>query len=247
MKSILITGGPTIEPIDEVMKITNFSTGSLSVNLGEEFLKEGHNVCLILNHMVDAKRLGENPSLKILRVETTEEMMKEIEKESKSKNYDVVIHASAVGDYKADFSFRMEDLADEIWQAMKVSGNCSSKEELLNLMVNPKCKLDDSSKISSYQPNLTVKLGLTPKIISNLRDWFPQAKLIGCKLLENVSKEELYEVATKLCEKNRMDYILANDLADLRDGKNARYLVDKNGFTGTTLESPKEISEFAIQ
>jgi hypothetical protein len=92
-----------------------------------------------------------------------------------------------------------------------------------------------------------VKLGLTPKIIANLREWFPGAKLIGCKLLDSVSKEELFHVAAKLCEKNNMDYILANDLADLRNGMPARYLVTKNGFTGIKLETPKNIYKFVIE
>ena len=38
MKNVLITGGPTNEYIDEVMKITNMSTGSLSISLAKLFL-----------------------------------------------------------------------------------------------------------------------------------------------------------------------------------------------------------------
>ena len=48
MKNILITGGPTNEYIDEVMKITNMSTGSLSTNLGMRFLEAGYSVTLVL-------------------------------------------------------------------------------------------------------------------------------------------------------------------------------------------------------
>lgn len=247
MKNILITGGPTVEPIDEVMKITNFSTGSLSVNLAEDFLANGDFVCLVVNHIVDLKRIEEHPNLKISWVETTEEMMQAIYEESKLADYDVVIHASAVGDYKAAFTFRMEDLAEELFQKSQETNGFTSPEDILAVMTAPKCKLDDSSKISSYQPNLTVKLGLTPKIILNLRSWFPNAKLIGCKLLENVSKEELFQVATKLCVKNNVDYILANDLADLRRGETARYVVNKAGYTEIKLETPKEIFEFAIK
>ena len=40
MKKIIITGGPTNEPIDEVMKITNMSTGSLSTKLGALFFSK---------------------------------------------------------------------------------------------------------------------------------------------------------------------------------------------------------------
>lgn len=237
MKRILITGGPTNEFIDEVMKITNMSTGSLSTELGKKFLDAGYEVTLILNNMV--KFPVSSDSLKVVRVETTDDMLKALEAESKEGHYDCIIHASAVGDYKADFSFLLEDMAEEIFAAKP-----KSAEEILKIMENPKCKVNDDTKISSYQKNLTVKLTLTPKIISRLREWYPDTLLIGCKLLENVPKKELFEVATKLANKNDMDYIMANDLADLRNGLPARYLVTKEGFTGTTLETPEKIFEF---
>ena len=43
MKNILITAGPTNEYIDEVMKITNMSTGRLGIELARNFL-ESKNV-----------------------------------------------------------------------------------------------------------------------------------------------------------------------------------------------------------
>lgn len=247
MKRILITGGPTNEYIDEVMKITNMSTGSLSVALGEYFLKNGDSVCLVLNNSVHTEKLerceGAETNLKIVWVETTEEMLSALEGE-KGLAYDVIIHAAAVGDYKADFSFLLEDLAEELFKEGESRGGFKSPSEILDIMVNPACRLNDSSKISSYQENLTVKLTLTPKIIARLREWYPEATLIGCKLLENVPKEELFQVAQKLCSKNEMDYILANDLADLRKGLPARYLVNAQGYTGTKLETPADIFAF---
>ncbi|MEG2200465.1 MAG: phosphopantothenoylcysteine decarboxylase, partial [Anaerovorax sp.] len=203
--------------------------------------------CLVVNHVVNVQKIQEQAKVKICWVETTEEMLQAIYEESRLSNYDVVIHASAVGDYKAEFSFRMEDLAEELFKKQQEVGGFSNPEEILAVMTAPGCKLNDNSKISSYQPNLAVKLGLTPKIISNFRAWFPKTKLIGCKLLENVPKEELFQVATKLCVKNKVDYILANDLADLRRGRSTRYVVDNSGFTGIELETPKEIFEFAIK
>ena len=244
-KNILITGGPTNEYIDEVMKITNMSTGSLSLKLAEHFLKTGYRVSLILTNSINVAQLenidASAKMLKIIPIETTEEMLEAIETESRSAHFDALIHASAVADYKAAFSFLLEDLAEELFDHLS---EFKSSQNILKLLENPSCKLDDSSKISSYQKNLTVKLGLTPKVIANLRDWFPDTLLVGCKLLENVSKQELYETAAKLCVKNNMDYILANDLADLRAGNQARYLVSKDGFTGEILGNSENIFEF---
>ncbi len=238
MKKIIITGGPTNEPIDEVMKITNMSTGGTSVALAESFASAGYDVVAILNNAV---KLESRENLRIVRVEDTQEMMDAIEREARQDDIDALIHAAAAGDYKADFAFLLEDMADEIYKHLD---KVKSSEDILKIMEEPKCKIDNNNKISSYQKNLTVKLGLTPKIIGKLRFWFPNALLIGCKLLDGVEKGELFDVATALCNKNNMDYILANDLSDLRRGEMARYLINKDGFTQIVLNNTDAIFKF---
>lgn len=243
-KKILITAGPTNEYIDEVMKITNMSTGRLGIELTKNYLNEGYEVTLIATRSVVRSNLYErynlenNPNLKTIPIETTEDMLQALINESKNK-YDLVIHSSAVGDYKPEFSFRMEDLADELAQA--ITQGLITKEEILSILTNPKCKVNDDTKISSYEPHLTVKLTLTPKLISRLRKLFPEATLIGFKLLENVTKEHLLEVATKLCIKNDMDYIIANDLHDLRQGTHLSFLVNKDGYQNEQFTSSEDI------
>ena len=243
-KKILITAGPTNEYIDEVMKITNMSTGRLGIELTKNYLNEGYEVTLIATRSVirsnlyERYNLGNNPDLKTIPIETTEDMLQALINESKNK-YALVIHSSAVGDYKPEFSFRMEDLADELAQA--ITQGLITKEEILSILTNPKCKVNDNTKISSYEPHLTVKLTLTPKLISRLRELFPEATLIGFKLLENVTKEHLLEVAKKLCIKNNMDYIIANDLHDLRQGTHLSFLVNKDGYQNEQFTSPEDI------
>ena len=245
-KNILITAGPTNEYIDEVMKITNMSTGRLGVELTKNYLNEGANVTLIATRSVFRSGLFEryglvnNPNLKSIPIETTEDMYNALESESQNK-YDLVIHSSAVGDYKPEFSFRMEDLAKEIEVSIK-EGKITY-EELLEVLTNPNCKVNDDTKISSYEPHLTVKLTLTTKLISHLREWYPNALLVGFKLLENVEKEYLMEVARKLCIKNRMDYIIANDLHDLRQGQHLSFLVNEEGYQNVEFHSPEDIYE----
>ena len=254
MKNIIITGGPTNEYIDEVMKITNMSTGSLSTALAKYFLGAGCKVIAIFNYSVSIEKIQEMMAAEgipaercqHIGVETTEDMINALQKvhddmQAAGEKCDGIIHAAAVGDYKGEFSFLLEDMAEELFAAKDTA---KSPEDFLKIMENPKCKLNDDTKISSYQKNLTAKLTLTPKIIGKLREWFPETLLVGCKLLEGVPKEELYEVATRLAAKNNMDYILANDLADLRHGKMARHLCTKDGFTGIQLETPEEIFEF---
>lgn len=236
-KKILITGGPTNEYIDEVMKITNMSTGSFSIALVKAFGEAGYDVTAILNNSVNTETLPQN--VKIINIETTDEMLNAIKNVAIENEYQACLHTAAVGDYTADFSFLMSDMANEIFENLD---NIKTSQDILDIMLNPqKSKLDSSSKISSYQSDLTVKLGLTPKIISSLRKWMPNTVIIGCKLLENVSKDELFDVAQKLVNKNALDYVMANDLADLRKGEKTRYLISKTGFTNVKVEHAKDV------
>lgn len=248
MKRVLITGGPTNEYIDEVMKITNMSTGSLTLSLADRALEQGDEVTVIVTNSVLKSALfadygfkNGGRGIKVVPIETTQDMYEALKAEAESGLvYDTVIHASAVGDYKPQFSFRMEDMADELADDIMNAGTLE-RDELRDLILatltDPECKVNDDSKISSYEPHLTVKLTLTVKLIANLRRWFPNATLIGCKLLENVPREHLIDVAHHLCVKNDMDYIMANDLAELRNGQLIRYLVNRDGYTGIALNS----------
>ena len=245
MRKILITTGPTNEYIDEVMKITNMSTGRVGIELSRRFLAENLEVTLICTRSVvrsglyERYKLADEQNLKTIPIETTQDMYNALENES-GKNYDLVIHASAVGDYKPEFTFRMEDMASEILKRVQSS---MTYEDILDVLTNPKCKVKDDTKISSYEPHLTVKLTLTTKLISKLKGWFPDSVLIGFKLLENVEKEVLFDVAKALCIKNQMDYIIANDLADLRQGEHLSFLINNDGYTGKTFHSPADIFE----
>lgn len=256
MKKILITAGPTNEYIDEVMKITNMSTGRLGIELTNELSSRGYEVTLICTRSVTYNSLyfkyglENNPIVKTVKIETTEQMLQALTAEALEGNtYDLVVHAAAVGDYKPEFTFKMEDMASEISEMLyeEFNGELPVSEQIvtnkiLDVLTRPYCKVDDDTKISSYEPNLTVKLGLTPKLISHLKEWFPEATLVGFKLLENVTKDHIIEVATKLCNKNNMNYIIANDLHDLRQGKHISYLCNKDGYCNVDFHSPQDIA-----
>ena len=72
------------------------------------------------------------------------------------------------------------------------------------------------NKISSYEDNLVIVLKPTPKIISIIKNLSPSTYLVGFKLLDGVSKEELIEVAKRLQNKNNCDLVVANDLSNIR-------------------------------
>lgn len=237
---ILITGGPTNEYIDEVMKITNMSKGSLSKSLANDLARRGHEVQLLLNDGVNPDNIDK--SVKVELMDDADSLYKALERASAIK-FDVLVHAAAVGDYKADFCFSMESLADFICKNKSLT---EDKEKLYKALISDSSyHIDNDSKMSSGMDDLCVKMSLTPKIISHLRKMFGnETTIIGCKLLENVPEHELVEAARGLIEKNDVDYILANDLSKLRQGDSTRILVKKDGNDIEYLKIHEDISDF---
>lgn len=247
MKRILITGGPTNEYIDEVMKITNMSSGKLALQLAKYFSDDDYEVTLLITKTVKhplIEILGSRKNVGIMRFETTEELLLDIKTCSDMADYDIIVHSAAVADYKPEFSFRLEDMAKEIAEKIRSYQHVATMSTdvlsnvILDIMQNPECKVNDDTKISSMEPNLTVKLGLTPKIIASLRSMFPNAYICGFKLLENVSEQELIDASIKQIQKCNTDLVFANDLAELRKGNAARLVVNKNGYTDVKVDGP---------
>lgn len=247
MKRVLITGGPTNEYIDEVMKITNMSSGKVAVEMAKHFVEDGYEVTLLLtkgikNPMLD--KLENSGNFALMRFETTEELLNSIEVCATMAHYDIIIHSAAVADYKPEFSFRMEDMAEEIANfigdnARDINESFTTEDirrEIYHILTNPECKVNDDTKISSVEPNLTVKLGLTPKIIASLRQMFPNAFICGFKLLENVPEGELVEAAMKQIAKCHTNLVFANDLAELRKGNTSRLVVTQSGYNGIKVD-----------
>ena len=66
-----------------------------------------------------------------------------------------------------------------------------------------------------------------PKLISSVKTWNPDIRLIGFKLLVDVAQDQLLSVARASLEKNQAEMIVANDLSEIQDGKHRAYLVTK--------------------
>ena len=246
MKKVLITGGPTNEYIDEVMKITNMSSGKISIELANLFAQNGYDTTLLLTKgikhpLLDSIMSTENCS--VIRFETTEELYNLLE-ECSELQYDIIIHSAAVADYKPEFSFRLEDMAQEIARYVHYHRNDpvdAISNEIFHILKDPNCKVNDDTKISSVEPNLTVKLGLTPKIIKHLRQWYPNAYICGFKLLENVSEKELVDAAKKQLQSCNTNIVFANDLAELRKGNMSRLVVTPNGYNNIKVDGAEGI------
>lgn len=95
---LLITAGATAEHIDPVRIVTNKSSGKMGVAVAEEALSRGAAVTFIYGNATQPA-----PSrVKLLKVETTEEMYTAVLSELKSEKYDVMLAVAAAADWKPE-------------------------------------------------------------------------------------------------------------------------------------------------
>ena len=93
-KKVMVSGGPTYEPIDPVRFIGNHSSGKMGLAIAEELYARGADVTLIMGP--SAINLPEN-GIKSVRVNTAEEMYAACEKQFNKS--DIGVMAAAVADY----------------------------------------------------------------------------------------------------------------------------------------------------
>lgn len=231
-KNIIVTAGPTNERIDSVMKITNMSTGALGAQIAEELLEEDEleRLYYISPKLAHKPRKGSG-KLELLTIESTLDLLNQIKKLLTTTRIDGIIHSAAVGDYYGEYTITGELLAKEI--ASKLQHKKLTQEEIekiiLDIINHPTTITDNTTKISSYEKNLMIKLGLTPKVISHIKEISPATTLIGFKLLDGVEKEALLQVAENLRTKNKADYIVANNLSQIGNGKHPATIIGENG------------------
>ncbi|MBX9102099.1 phosphopantothenate--cysteine ligase [Streptococcus anginosus] len=203
---LLITSGGTSEKIDQVRSITNHSTGKLGALIAESFLTQGDQVTLVTTQ--NAVKPAAHPNLTIQIIENVQDLLETMQ--SLVKTHDVLIHSMAVSDYTPIYMAGF----DQITASQDLT-------EFLN-------KTNVQGKISSQDDYQVLFLKQTPKIISQVKKWNPNIRLIGFKLLVDVSKEELLTVARASLAKNQAEIIVANDLYDISNNQHHAYLVKEN-------------------
>ena len=177
----IVTAGPTYEPLDEVRRLTNFSSGKLGTTLANFLVESGHQVTLLRGHYSTFH--GEASAQEIQVFTTTRDLQDRFHALG-SQKVGAIFHAAAV----SDFGFgKIFEQTDGILTEVK------------------------SGKVSTRGGRLMAELVPTPKILPQLRGWFPDAVIIGWK----------YEVDGKRDDaiaKARKQIIEANSTACVANG-----------------------------
>ena len=150
----IVTAGPTYEPIDQVRRLTNHSTGQLGTGLAKRLADDGHEVTLLRGRSSTHTEIPEGVGLK--QFTTTADLAEKLERLARAESgAGAVFHAAAVSDFAVGQVFRRDD---------------DGQLKPLNV-----------GKHSTRDGDLLLELKPTPKIIASLREWFAQALLVGWK------------------------------------------------------------------
>lgn len=181
----IVTAGPTYEPLDQVRRLTNFSTGRLGSELVNFLAARGHEVTLLIGEQ--ANWCGERHARRVETFTTTANLRDRLQGLASVAEV-AVFHAAAV----SDFTF------GRVW--------CQPPQgDRTELKIG---------KLSSREGTLLAELVPTPKIISNLRQWFPKARLVGWKFeveggragVVRLAEHQITECHTDACVANGSAY-----------------------------------------
>jgi phosphopantothenoylcysteine decarboxylase / phosphopantothenate---cysteine ligase len=101
-ETVLITAGPTREPLDPVRYVTNRSSGKMGYAIAEAALRRGAKVILVTGPV----SIQPPAKAEVVPVETAEEMRKAVL--ARALEATVVIKAAAVSDYTPDHKLQMK-------------------------------------------------------------------------------------------------------------------------------------------
>jgi len=95
-------------------------------------------------------------------------------------------------------------------------------------------KRDVPIKLKSNDPEAFIEymrqtITTNPKVISKIKEWFPETYLVGFKFEVGLEHEQLIEIARESMRKNKADIVIANDKAEMEKSKqHIGYLVTED-------------------
>jgi len=177
----IVTAGPTFEPLDQVRRLTNQSTGRLGSELTHYLAECGHDVTLLIGQQATWR--GDREAARVETFTTTENLRLRL-RALADEGWDAVFHAAAVSDFTFGKAFAR-----------------GAKGELHEVR---------AGKLSTRGESLLVELTPTPKIIAELRGWFPRATIVGWKYEVDGLRDEVIEKASRQIFENQTDACVAN-------------------------------------
>ena len=129
---VLITCGPSYEPIDKVRRLTNFSTGELGVTLADHLAARDAEIVCLKGELSTFR--NPRPPVITERFTTNEDLENRLQLWSQSGSFDAVLHVAALCDFQV---VQIVDASGTARSDGKIPSNC----EQLKIVLSPARKV----------------------------------------------------------------------------------------------------------
>ena len=129
---VIVTCGPSYEPIDQVRRLTNFSTGELGVHLGNQLTHAGFEVFCLKGS--GATHPGPSEQCHLSLFDTNDDLLELLRQTSEAHEIAAVFHVAALCDYKVR---RVEDQYGQNCDSPKIA----SRSGALTIVLEPATKV----------------------------------------------------------------------------------------------------------
>jgi len=129
---VIVTCGPSYEPIDQVRRLTNFSSGELGVMLSTDLARAGHEVFCLKGS--GATHPGPDKPCQISLFNTNDDLLKLLVQTAEAHTIGAVFHVAALCDYK------VKQVADEQGRTCD-SPKIASRSGALTIQLEPATKV----------------------------------------------------------------------------------------------------------
>ncbi len=199
---VIVTCGPSYEPIDEVRRITNFSTGELGVALAKALTEAGAAVTCFRGVMATSPR--PNRIGKTIGFSTNDDLLAKLGAVPNRNAVAAVFHVAALADFRV----------------LQGGGE---------------------RKISSRGGELTLTLVPATKLIGNLGQLFPNARIVGWKYEMDGLQADAIEKGRRQLKENGSAACVVNGAAY---GPGFGFLTPKGGHR--TIAGKAELCAFLV-
>ena len=236
----LVTSGGTKVQIDEARHIGNMSSGRFGSQIAWELLQQGHRVRYLYAkgaaapHVTTVDAFGKDYVEAVSRAVSRREYFL---KDQADGNFLYI--PSEYGDF--------DDYVDAVMTSV-----AQADVVMLAAAVSDYGPEPTAGKISSDEDELLIRMKKLPKIITKVKQWNPEAFLVGFKLLIGSNKDQRHHAAMKQIEAAGSDLVVVNDLAEMKENRHTLCLYDKSGMIdkigphiNLALELAEKVAELA--
>jgi len=178
---VVITCGPSFEPVDEVRRLTNHSTGQTGAVLANRLARSGADVtCFRGAGATDPTPME---SAKVVAFTTNDDLRAKLRAMAGREGVAAVFHAAALCDYRV--------------------GRITSATGWVT----------GGAKIPSNAGGLTLQLEPATKLLPELRQLFPKAKIVGWKYELSGSRDEAVAKGLQQIKQGHADACVVNGAA----------------------------------